>query len=75
MQLPKSVLKVQRASLRSKSTKSLEELLQHQKRELEKLSKTSSKETYDYLHFSIMQKITLIEDELKERERYCSFES
>ena len=68
MKIPASVLRIKRASLRSKSTSTLQDMLAHQKNELEKLTKTSSKETFDYLHFSIVQKITLIEDELKSRE-------
>lgn len=69
LQLPKSVLKVQRASLRSKSTQVLEDMLAHQKNELAKLAQNSNKSTYQYLHFSIEQKISLIEDELKLREQ------
>ena len=72
MLIPKSVLKVQRASLMSKPTNVLLEMLEHQKRELNKLRKESSQETYDYLHFSIMQKITLIEDELNKRNQELS---
>ena len=71
MLLPKSVLKKMKSSLTSKSLKQLEDLLNQQESKLTSLEKTN-KETYDYLNFSIKQKIQLIKDEINQRSKSIS---
>jgi len=71
MLLPKSVLKKMKSSLMSKSFKQLEDLLNQQESKLTSLEKTN-KATYDYLNFSIKQKIQLIKDEINQRSKSIS---
>ena len=68
MGYPKSVLKKMKISLMSKSIQQLEDLLFQQEQKLKSLEK-SNKETYEYLSFSINQKIKLIQDEINQRNK------
>ena len=67
MKNPKTMLKNISIALRSIPTARLEEDLLIQKNKLKQLEK-SSKENYDYLSVPILDKIKLIENELKNRE-------
>lgn len=72
MKLPKSVLIKMKSSLMSKSLKQLEELLEQHENKLTSLQSTN-KEMYDYLSFSIKQKIQLIQDEINQRNKTVSY--
>ena len=67
MKNPKTMLKNISIALRSIPTARLEEDLLIQKNKLKQLEK-SSKVDYDYLSVPILDKIKLIENELKNRE-------
>ena len=67
MKNSKTMLKNIAIALRAMSTNRLEEDLVFQKNKLKQLE-TSSKETYEYLATPILDKIKLIENELKHRE-------
>lgn len=69
--IPKSVLKKMKVSLMGKSLGQLEELLSQQESKLKSLENIS-KEAYDYLNFSIKQKIQLIQDEINQRTKTVS---
>ena len=67
MKNPKSMLKNIAIALRAMPTKKLEEDLFIQQNKLKELKKSSA-ETYEYLSTPILDKIKLIENELKNRE-------
>ncbi len=69
MMIPKRVLLNIRNRLAVMSDKQLQKALELRKSELEKIKKTQSAEVVEYLSFPVEQKISLIESEIKHREK------
>lgn len=72
MMIPKRVLLNIKNRLAVMSDKQLQEALKFRKSELEQIKKTQSAEVVEYLSFPVEQKISLIESEIKHREKLNS---
>lgn len=72
MMIPKRVLLNIKNRLAVMSDKQLQEALEFRKSELDQIKKTQSAEVVEYLSFPVEQKISLIESEIKHREKLNS---
>ncbi len=68
MMIPKRVLINIKRRLSVMTDQQLQEMFDFQKSKLNKINQTESAENAKYLGYSVEQKITLIENELKHRE-------